>query len=112
MNKNSKKLLKILALLLCEANNIGGIKSSANENRNLQLATQSSKNTSKASTEIKNWIKQNPIKSLLIGGVPIVALLTIGGILVHNCLANNKKDTEDKVFFRRKRYQICKRKLS
>ena len=98
MNKNSKKLLKILALLLCEANNIGGIKSSANENRNLQLATQSSKNTSKASTEIKNWIKQNPIKSLLIGGVPIVALLTIGGILVHNCLANNKKDTEDKVF--------------
>ena len=94
MNKNSKKLLKILALLLCEANNIGGIKSSANENRNLQLATQSSKNTSKASTEIKNWIKQNPIKSLLIGGVPIVALLTIGGILVHNCFVNNKKDTE------------------
>ena len=94
MDKNSRKFLKVLALLLCEANNIGGMKSSASENRNLQLITQNSKNISKANKENTNWIKQNPIKSLLIGGVPIVALLTIGGILVHNCFVNNKKDTE------------------
>lgn len=94
MDKNSKKLLKILALLLCEAGNIGGIKSSANENKNLQSITQSSKNTSKVNKENTNWIKQNPIKSLLIGSVPIVALLTIGGIIIHNCFVNNKKDTK------------------
>ena len=37
MDKNSRKFLKVLALLLCEANNIGGMKSSASGNGNLQL---------------------------------------------------------------------------
>ncbi len=97
MNKNSKKLLKILALLLCEANNIGGMKSSASENRNLQLITQNSENISKDNKKNTNWIKQNPMKSLFIFGIPIIALSITGGVIVHNCLANSKKDTEGKL---------------
>ena len=90
MDKNSKKLLKILALLLCEANNIGGMKSSASENRNLQLITQNSKNISKNNEKNTNWIKKNPIKSSLIGLFGVAGLVCIGGILVRNCLAKNE----------------------
>ena len=51
MDKNSRKFLKVLALLLCEANNIGGMKSSASENGNLQLITQNTKNINKVNKE-------------------------------------------------------------
>ena len=95
MNKNSKKLLKILALLLCEANNIGGMKSNADENRNLQLITQNSKNTSKSNKENTNWTKQNPIKSLFIGLFGVAGLVAVEEVIRRNFFTNNNEPTFD-----------------
>ena len=97
MSKNSRKIMKILTLLFCEASSIGGMKSNADENRNLQLIAQNSKNTSKSNKENTNWIKQNPIKSLLIGLFGVAGLVLCEEIIRRNCFVNNKKDTEDKV---------------
>ena len=95
MDKNSRKFLKVLALLLCEANNIGGMKSSASENRNLQLITQNSKNINKTNKENTNWIKQNPIKSLLIGLFGVAGLVLGEEIIRHNFFANSNEPTFD-----------------
>ena len=95
MDKNSKKLLKILALLLCKANNIGGMKSNASENGNLQLITQNTKNINKANKENTNWIKQNPIKSLLIGLFGVAGLVLGEEIIRHNFFANSNEPTFD-----------------
>jgi hypothetical protein len=96
MSKNSRKIVKILTLLFCEAGNIAGAKSSTDENSNLQLITRNSKSTSKVDKKQINWIKQNPIKASLFALFGIAGL-SIGGVLIHNCLVNNKKDTEDKL---------------
>ena len=94
MYKNSRKFLKVLALLLCEANNIGGMKSSASGNGNLQLITQNTKNINKVNKENTNLIKQNPIKALLFTLLGIAGL-SIGGALIHNYLVNNDEPTFD-----------------
>lgn len=95
MDKNSRKFLKVLALLLCEANNIGGMKSSASGNGNLQLITQNTKNINKANKENTNWIKQNPIKSLLIGLFGVAGLVLGEEIIRHKFFANSNEPTFD-----------------